>query len=141
MSTQRESRAPLAPLRDLLPLMLMVAGLFLMHGLQASADPTEHTGITIAAAMPGVESAHPAVAGTRSGPQWSPSHGSDHHGHAGGQMCLALLSIATMLLLLAGARRNLPVAPPRGDTAPRELGRQGRSPPPPSIFELSVLRT
>lgn len=140
MNTERDAHTPVGSLSTLLPLLFLLTGLFAMHGLQASADPTEHTGVTIAAAMPGMESAH-AAPGTsfRAGP--SPSHGSPHHGHTGGQMCLGLPSTMTALLVLAGIITRPPVPPARGTTAARGFARQGRSPPPPSIFELSVLRT
>lgn len=140
MSTEREARIPTGPLRKLLLLMFMLACLFVMHGLQASADPIQHPGVAIAAAVPGMESVH-AGAGTSPHAYRWPSDGSPHRGHAAGQMCLGLLSMMTALLILAGILGRLPGPPARGATAPRGLGRQDRSPSPPSIFELSVLRT
>ncbi|MEV5703982.1 DUF6153 family protein [Actinoallomurus sp. NPDC052274] len=122
----------------LLLLALTLLGLFAMHGLQATAGPTDTHASAVLMAMSGTD--HPeAEAGHH--PASAPSHApSGRHDHPGGQMCLALLVLATLLILAAAfvGRRDASGAPGR------PLGRgheaQGRAPPRPSIFQLSVLR-
>ncbi|GAA4629374.1 hypothetical protein GCM10023196_049860 [Actinoallomurus vinaceus] len=134
-SRQRWSRA-LAP-GHLLLLALTMLGLFAMHGLQSTTGPVETHPATVAAAMPGM--AHTsAETGHHMGVP--PSHDSPGHKHPGGQICLALLVVAGLLVMAAVfvGRSRSPLA--MDSAAKRGRDDQGRAPPPPSVFQLSVLR-
>jgi hypothetical protein len=64
----------------------------------------------------------------------------DGHQHPGGQMCLALLALGSLLLFGALFIRSLSgLTPPLRPVAPGH-GHSGRPPPALSIFQLSVLR-
>ncbi|GAA4604901.1 hypothetical protein GCM10023195_16830 [Actinoallomurus liliacearum] len=122
----------------LLLLALTLFGLFAMHGLQATAGPTDTHAAAVVMTMPGAD--HPD-AETGHHHASAPSHApSGRHDHPGGQMCLALLVLATLLVLAAAfvGRRDASGAPGRPHGRGHES--QGRAPPRPSIFQLSVLR-
>jgi hypothetical protein len=117
----------------LLLLMSVIAGLMLMHGVQASAGPTDIRGIPLVSSS---ADAHPSM--TSMG--HSCGHGCDDHQHPGGQMCLALLVLGALFLvaaLLIRCRRERTAA--RRPATPGHR-HPGRPPPTPSIFQLSVLR-
>jgi hypothetical protein len=136
-SRQRRSRAPVASPGGLLLLALTMFGLFAMHGLQATASPVDIHPAAIAVAMPGMSH---TSAETRHHMTMPPGHHSPGHKHPGGQVCLALLVMAALLALSATliGRSRRPVAA-SGPTR-RVRDHQGRAPPPPSVFQLSVLR-
>jgi hypothetical protein len=112
----------------------LTAGLFAMHGLQPSASPLDMPGVPLVASadMHAADAGHP-------GGHPSQDH-SPGHRHPGGQMCLALLVIATLFLLSAVLIRRtawrFAVRRPAGPAHEHK----GRPPPPPSIYRLSVLR-
>jgi Family of unknown function (DUF6153) len=114
----------------MLLLMSVIAGLLLMHGVQATASPTDIRGVPLVASSD--------MHGATTRPGGHPCHCDDHQ-HPGGQMCLALLVLGALFLftaLFAGRpERTKPHLP-----AERGHGHPGRPPPAPSIFQLSVLR-
>jgi hypothetical protein len=118
----------------MLLMLSLAAGLFFMHGVQSSASPADLHGVPL------VSSAAMHVSYGHGGhPAGHSRQGDDHH-HPGGQMCLALLTLVSLLLFGA-----LLVRPALGrTTAPTPVApwhrRSGRPPPSPSIFQLSVLR-
>lgn len=114
------------------------AGLFAMHGLQATAGPTPPAGIAVMAWMTSMDS--PPSGAERPRLDRSPAHDHPGHGHPGGQMCLGLLVMFSLLILSAllidrSAWLRVP-----GVMAARRGARNGREPPAPSVFQLSVLR-
>ncbi|WP_442875630.1 DUF6153 family protein [Actinoallomurus sp. NBC_01490] len=118
----------------MLLLLFVTAGLLLMHGVQSSASPTDIRGVPLvpATAMP-----MPAQHG---GHAVGHSCDCDGHHHPGGQMCLALLALGSLVLLSALlVRSSLSQTTRPGPVTPGH-GRSGRSPPAPSVFQLSVLR-
>jgi hypothetical protein len=140
MPIQRTSRvAWWRPLAWLLFFLALLAGLLAMHGLQASPSPVDLSGIPRigsdgAAAMDG-HSDHESKA-----TKGDPSHPAPPHKHHGGQVCLGLLMMASLLGLLTPVRwrRCSPRSVATGPSLPSQPGRGGR--PPPSLFALSVLR-
>jgi hypothetical protein len=137
------TRQPLSQIQRLLLLASISAGLFLMHGVQATPSPVQAAG-----AMVGMVHHDSAAMAAASGPATaeraaSTSHScaSGHCGdaHPGGAICFALLALAGLVLLLTAVR-----------TVPRPLTLTGRhvlfvrrGPPrarPPSVYQLSVLR-
>jgi hypothetical protein len=140
MSIRWSSRvAWCGPLAWLLFFLALLTGLLAMHGLQASAGPTDTSGIPAdltggVVAMDGHSGHEPDS--TRS----DPSHPAPSHKHHGGQVCLGLLVLASLLGLLSPVRwrrcRLRSVA--TGPSLPSSPDRGGR--PPPSLFALSVLR-
>ncbi|MCO5990270.1 DUF6153 family protein [Actinoallomurus spadix] len=148
-SGQSRAGAPVVSPGALLLLTLTVLGLFAMHGLQATASPADTHPAALSLVMPAdthpadVSLAMPAMgrsetAAGHHGP--TPSHDSPGHRHPGGGMCLALLVMATLLILSAVFVRRRRRWAPVGRPAGRGKDRLGRAPPPPSIFQLSVLR-
>jgi uncharacterized protein DUF6153 len=132
----RPHRYGALPPGGLLLLALTLFGLFAMHGLQATAGPTDTPATAVVMVMPGTGNAE-----TVHHPASSPSHDrSGHHGHPGGQMCLALLVLATLLVLTAAFVGHRDVSGVPGRSFGRGRGSPGRAPPRPSIFRLSVLR-
>jgi hypothetical protein len=117
----------------MLLLVSVIAGLLLMHGVQSSASPTDIRGVPLMSSADMHETArHAGHVGH--------SCQCDGHQHPGGQMCLALLALGSLLLFTA-----LVIHLPIGRTtalrpATRGHGHPGRPPPAPSIFQLSVLR-
>jgi hypothetical protein len=129
-SGRRRSRTPPRAVPGLLLLMSVIAGLMLMHGVQASAGPTDIRGIPLVSAS---SDAHRTM-GHPGG------HGHGDHRHPGGQMCLALLVFGALLLITALLiRRRREPAIARRPATPGHR-HPGRPPPAPSIFQLSVLR-
>jgi hypothetical protein len=127
------------PLAWLLFFLALLTGLLAMHGLQASAGPTDTSGILThltggIAAVDGHRGHEPDS--TRS----DPSHPAPPHKHHGGQVCLGLLVLASLLGLLTVVRwRRCRLRSVRiGPSLPSPPGPGGR--PPPSLFALSVLR-
>lgn len=111
----------------------LLIGLLAMHGVQASG-PAGMPGIAVTSmnAMDPAHEHHDPQAPGRSGP-------GPEHQHPGGQVCLGLLVFAFMLALLALTvmrRRERP--PALVERAQRLLLHRGR--PPPSIYQLAVLR-
>jgi hypothetical protein len=135
VNSRRPSRTAPWASPGVLVLMFVIAGLLLMHGVQASTSPTDIRGLPMvsAADMHGT-GAHEGHLG---------GHPCDHcsgHQHPGGQMCLALLVIGTLFLFTVMLiHRRL-----GRTTARRPCGaayrHRGRAPPAPSIFQLAVLR-
>jgi Family of unknown function (DUF6153) len=119
---------------SLLVLMFVMAGLMLMHGVQASASPTDTRGVPLVSSSDTHQTTmHKGHPGGHS------CHCNDHQ-HPGGQMCLALLvlgALAMFTVLLM--RRRLARTTARRPATPGH-GHPGRPPPGPSIFQLSVLR-
>ncbi|MCW2898968.1 MAG: hypothetical protein JWO67_1233 [Streptosporangiaceae bacterium] len=140
MSIQRSSRVALRrPLGWTLFFLALLTGLLAMHGLQASASPTDTSGIPTdlargTAAMTGHSRHEPDSTAN------DPSQPAPPHKSHSGQVCLGLLVLASLLSPLTPVRWHrytlrsvpigLPIAPGRA--------RGGR--PPPSVFALSVLR-
>jgi len=132
--------SPRASLSGLLLLAFVVAGLFTMHGIQASTSPSDMPGVPVMAAGH-MHAAHTSAAGrpTHHCPTSDcPPH--PGHRHPGGQMCLALLVMAVMFVLTIAAARRTPQRPAVYDPADPALDHRGRPPPTPSVFNLSVLR-
>jgi hypothetical protein len=124
-------------------LAALFVGLLAMHGVQSTPSPADGSGLPGAHLSRG---APPAHAGAMSGtdladviaPAGDPADGMPVHQHPGGQVCLGLF-IAAWLLLMAmtlGRRVDLPGAVGTVRARRREDVRS----PPPSIFQLSVLR-
>ncbi|MCO6006142.1 DUF6153 family protein [Actinoallomurus purpureus] len=136
-SRQRRPHALAVSPGHLLLLALTMLGLFAMHGLQATASPVEMRPATVAVVMPGMGHTSAETGHDMSVP---PSHDAPGHKHPGGQICLALLVVAALLILYAVfvGRSRRPVA----TVSPAGLGSgsRGRAPPGPSVFQLSVLR-
>jgi hypothetical protein len=111
-------------------LLLLFSGLMAMHGLQASPGPMEMPATPLAGIT---ETAHHhVVIGDPPG---------DHHpDHPSGQMCLGMLLISLLAALLFGLFRLMrtPVAVRR--SVRTLVSRSGRSPPGPSLHQLTVLR-
>ncbi|MFL6053019.1 MAG: DUF6153 family protein [Actinoallomurus sp.] len=110
-------------------------GLFAMHGLQAESSPADTHPAATVVAMSGMSHTD-----AKTGHPTTPSHHPPGHEHPGGQMCLAMLVMAVLLVLSAVfvGRREGSVAP--SGPAGRGHDQQGRAPPPLSVFQLSVLR-
>ena len=140
---------------------LMVAGLFAMHGLQATDGPMATHGVPLMSAHGGHAQMAPAAeAGPRPAHEKTgaalaqamagspekagsgrPSPDSPASHHPGGRMCLGLLIVASLLILLTVLIRRSRLVSSRcrrRDPALHEYA--GRPPPTPSIFTLSVLR-
>lgn len=137
MRRQRRPHALAGSPGSLLLMALTMLGLFAMHGLQATASPVDLRPSAITVAMPGMsdvsaEAGHHAVA--------PPSHHSPRHQHPGGHVCLALLVMAALLILSAVSAGHAGRLFAAGGLAGKGREHQGRAPPPPSIFQLSVLR-
>jgi hypothetical protein len=114
--------------------MFVIAGLLLMHGVQASTGPTDIRGLPVVSAS----SMHGTAAQGHMGGQ--PCDHCSGHQHPGGQMCLALLVIGTLFLFTVMLIRR---RPGRSAACPPDEGayrHRGRAPPRPSIFQLAVLR-
>lgn len=114
-------------------LAAVIAGLLLMHGVQSSASPTDVRGVPLVPAATHMAAEH-------GGNAVGHSCHCDGHRHPGGQMCLALLALGSLLLFGA-----LAIGPRPGRTTPVSRGmsgpeHSGRPPPALSIFQLSVLR-
>jgi Family of unknown function (DUF6153) len=118
----------------MLLLLFVTAGLLLMHGVQSSASPTDIRGVPLMSSAPIHMSAE------HGGHAVGHSCQCDGHQHPGGQMCLALLALGSLLLFGALLIQSVlgRTSPPSPRT-PRD-GHFGRPPPTPSIFQLSVLR-
>ncbi|MCO5968469.1 DUF6153 family protein [Actinoallomurus soli] len=142
-SGHHRAGAPAPSPGGLLLLALTLLGLFAMHGLQATTGPTD-THASAIVAMSGMADTdagmHHADAGAGRHRVSPPSHVPAGHRHPGGQMCLGLLVMATLLLLAAAFAGRRDVAD--GTIRPIGRGRDslGRAPPRPSIFRLCVLR-
>jgi Family of unknown function (DUF6153) len=118
----------------MLLMLSVVAGLLLMHGVQSSASPTDIRGVPLMSSM----TTHMAT--EHGGHALGHSCQCDDHRHPGGQMCLALLALGSLLLFSALLIRSVlgRTTPPSPVTPGPE--HSGRPPPAPSIFQLSVLR-
>ncbi|WP_329519526.1 hypothetical protein [Spirillospora sp. NBC_01491] len=143
----------------LLGLGLLLAGLFMMHGVTATPSPlhvsepvlvqpmahTAHQGspamsmdaaqAAVPAAVPG---AHADIAGAA-----PMGLGMDMNGCIAGAICFALLTAAALVLAaLAGRALDLHLIPARPGAASVLRWRRGRPPRarPPSVYQLSVLR-
>lgn len=115
----------------MLLMLFVVVGLLFMHGVQASASPTDMGGVPL------MSSAAMQMSG---GHAVGHSCQCDGHQHPGGQMCLALLALGSLLLFGALLVRSaLGRTTPPSPVTPGH-GHSGRPPPAPSIFQLSVLR-
>jgi hypothetical protein len=135
VNSRRPSRTASWASPGVLLLMFVIAGLLLMHGVQASASPTDIRGLPMVSAsgMHGTSTHEGHVGG-------QPCDHCSGHQHPGGQMCLALLVIGALFLftvMLIGRRLGRSAAHPRDEGACRH---RGRAPPRPSIFQLAVLR-
>jgi hypothetical protein len=118
----------------MLLMLFVVAGLLFMHGVQSSVSPTDIRGVPL------MSSATMHMSGEHGGHSVGHSHHGDDHRHPGGQMCLALLALGSLLLFSALlVRSTLGRTTPLSPVAPGH-GHSGRPPPAPSIFQLSVLR-
>jgi Family of unknown function (DUF6153) len=135
MNSRRRSRAALWASPGVLLLMFLIAGLLLMHGVQATASPTDIRGLPMVSAtdMHGTGAHEGHVGG-------QPCDHCSGHQHPGGQMCLALLAIGALFLftVMLLHRRVGRSAARRPDEAAYQ--HRGRAPPRPSIFQLAVLR-
>lgn len=187
------------PLTRLLRVMALLAGVFVMHGLQVTSGPTEMLGVPGAPIVARAAAAHPVANHMHTGPTTghttasgrgpvggpatrpedaatgslrpgsgttektaattaatvmtatvaahrAPSGGSapcgncDGHGHPGGQVCLGLLALGSIIAVLVAVlwRRAL------GTRSKVRLPRfvrplSGRPPPRPDIYRLAVL--
>lgn len=133
MKSRRPSRTAPWASPGVLFLMFVIAGLLLMHGVQASASPTDIRGVPMVSAA-GMHGAHEGHMGGQ------PCDHCSGHQHPGGQMCLALLVIGALFLFTVMLIHRRP-----GRSASRRPGEgayrhRGRAPPRPSIFQLAVLR-
>jgi hypothetical protein len=143
MSSSPPTRSsPRASLSGLLLLAFVVAGLFTMHGIQASTSPNDMPGISVMAGGH-TRAMHTSAAGRPTDHCPTPDCPARHspgHRHPGGQMCLALLVMAAMfvlaVVLIRRTARRLTMYGPAGPASEH----RGRPPPTPSIFHLSVLR-
>ncbi|MFB9836020.1 DUF6153 family protein [Actinoallomurus acaciae] len=130
---QPPRRAP--GVTGMLLMLFVVVGLLFMHGVQSSVDPTDIRGVPLMSSV-----AMSAPDGHSDRHSAGHSCQCDGHRHPGGQMCLALLALGSLLLFGALLVRSAPGrTTPTGPVAPGR-GRPGRPPPAPSIFQLSVLR-
>jgi hypothetical protein len=129
---QLSRRAPGAA--GMLLLLSAIAGLLLMHGVQSSASPTDIRGVPL---MPAAMTHMPAEHG---GHAVGHSCQCDGHQHPGGQMCLALLALGSLLLFSALLIRSMYGLTTPPSPAIPVAEHSGRPPPTPSIFQLSVLR-
>ncbi|MGI8333868.1 DUF6153 family protein [Actinomadura scrupuli] len=155
MNGRRSQQLPLRIALGGLLLGMLFAGLLAMHGLQAST-PIDMAGIPVAG-MNTTGMHHPAGTGSAATTRTTgtgstgaaqgdhehhapaPSGPAPDHQHPGGQICLALLIMGFVLALLAQrivGRRERPSSLVRRTA--RLLVRCGR--PPPSIYQLAVLR-
>ncbi|MFI0450233.1 DUF6153 family protein [Actinomadura sp. 6N118] len=134
----------------LLLALTVICGVMAMHGLQASSSPVDASG------MPGISAEHGLVGHADSGHADASYGGSGHadagHGgshsngshdpehHSGGEICLALLTLVSFVVLLLAAWRTWRPAflIPRSTVRPRPRD-AGRSPPP-LAFRSAVLR-
>ncbi|MDL4772385.1 hypothetical protein [Actinomadura xylanilytica] len=147
----------------LLGLGLLLAGLFMMHGVTATPSPlhvsepvlvqpmahTAHQGSPAmsmdaapdanpAAVLGAVPGAHADIAGAA-----PMGLGMDMNGCIAGAICFALLTAAALVLAaLAGRALDLDLIPARPGAASVLRWRRGRPPRarPPSVYQLSVLR-
>lgn len=144
------SSQPLSSVRRALPVMMLLCGLFLAHGLQCAAthaDDAHGPGASVSSA------AHSADAGAMGSPamtsveaqsatadQDSARHGSGLALHIA-LACLAVLGSVLLVALLAG--RHVRVFRRRLVERGRHLLRTGRSwrPPAPSLTALCLSRT
>jgi hypothetical protein len=116
-----------------------VAGLFTMHGIQASSSPNDMPGLPVMAAGH-VHATHTGAADPRCPSPDRPAHPTPGHRHPGGQMCMALLVMVAMFVLaVTFVRRTAGRSTMYGPAGPA-CEQRGRPPPTPSIFHLSVLR-
>jgi len=135
MNSRRPSRTAPWASPGVLLLMFVIAGLLLMHGVQASASPTDIRGVPMVSAS--------GIHGTGAHEGHMGGQPCDHcsgHQHPGGQMCLALLVIGALFLftVMLIRRRLERLAARRPDEG--AYRHRGRAPPTPSIFQLAVLR-
>jgi hypothetical protein len=140
MNSRRPSRTAPWASPGVLLLMFVIAGLLLMHGVQASASPTDIRGVPmVSVPMVSASGMHGADAheGHMGG---QPCDHCSGHQHPGGQMCLALLVIGALFLftVMLIRRRLGRLAAHRADEG--AYRHRGRAPPRPSIFQLAVLR-
>jgi hypothetical protein len=135
MNSRRSSRTAPWASPGVLLLMFVIAGLLLMHGVQASASPTDIRG------LPLVSASDMHTTGNHEGHVGGqPCDDCSGHQHPGGQMCLALLVIGALVVftaMLIHRRLGRSMARRPGEAAYRH---HGRAPPKPSIFQLAVLR-
>ncbi|MFI0449683.1 DUF6153 family protein [Actinomadura sp. 6N118] len=153
VSPQRECHSGAPPLREgrlgvswtALLGLLLVSCVMAMHGLQASSSPVDASGV------PGISAEHGLVGHADSGHADASYGGSGHGGshsngshdpehHSGGEICLALLTLVSFVVLLLAAWRTWRPAflVPRSTVRPRPRD-AGRSPPP-LAFRSAVLR-
>jgi hypothetical protein len=131
--------APRVSLSGLLLLAFVVAGLFTMHGIQASSSPNDMPGLPVMAAGH-VQATHTGAAYPHCPPPDRPAHHIPGHRHPGGQMCMALLVMVAMFVLtVTFVGRTAGRSTMCGPAGPA-CEQRGRPPPRPSIFHLSVLR-
>ncbi|GAA2108584.1 DUF6153 family protein [Actinomadura alba] len=122
-------------------LIALLTGLLAMHGLQASASPNDSSGIpaNLVTSMVAADrhADHPSQHATEN----DPSQHAPAHKHPGGQVCLGLLILFLLVVLPPGGRHRWPrrSVTVRSILASRQ--RDGGRPPPPSLSQLSVLRT
>jgi len=128
MSSSRPALARWAAFGGLLLLGMLVVGLVAMHGVQASG-PEGMSGVPVI-----------SMSDMHSAPDQQPLSPMPGHHHPGGQVCLGLLVLAialalTCIGLTAGTTAR---AGPAGRPIRTLLLLVGR--PPPSIYQLAVLR-
>jgi fumarate reductase subunit D len=123
--------------------LVLLLGLFVMHGVTASPSPVHASDpLTMAASMPGATS-HSAPMEGMSGQHVAMTAPDDHAGHGvdclAGAICFALLVMVLLLALALGR----PLGLLRASTGSGRLAVRRRGPPrprPPSVYQLSVLR-
>ncbi|MDL4815045.1 DUF6153 family protein [Actinomadura opuntiae] len=121
--------------------LLLLLGVLAMHGLQASPNPSQMTGLPLTSAA----TVHDAAPSHSMAPHHPPgtNQPDDHHqDHPGGQVCLAFLAMLLLLGLVSVLfRRSAPaVAALAFALARMHVLPVGRPPPRPSLHYLSVLR-
>jgi hypothetical protein len=118
--------------------LVLICCVMVMHGLQASNSPADASGMPKVTAEPLTSHGESSHGGSGHGKQNDGSH--DHERHAGGEICLALLTLAALAVLMRVTWRawTPTILSPWSTERPRPSD-AGRSPPPPA-FRSAVLR-
>jgi hypothetical protein len=119
--------------------LLLLFGVLAMHGFQASPGPSEMTGVPLTAMSTGHDpessasvTAHHSLGGHQPG-----DHRKDH---PGGEICLAMLTMITLIGAVIALFRREPAAAAQRILFRARILLVGRSPPGPSLHGLGVLR-